>query len=371
MMKRWRRSRLLLPACLALIVSHVSAAGADTPDYRRFNMAAVEHHVIPGYAKLAAETRALDEQVAVSCTAEGPDAAALADMRRAFHAAFDAWADVQHIGFGPVAQFMRAFRFEFWPDKRNVTEKQLRNLFAVRDEAALERERFRSSSVAVQGFSAMERLLFDGSFLADYAQDGPYFCRLLGAMSNNMRLMAAETLAAWREGEAPYADVMAVDEAGNEAYFDASEATVDLLMSAIGTLEFVADRKLALPLGSSLDGAKPRRAESWRSQRSLRNIRHNLAAVEALYGGAQGIGEMLRAAGTDETLDGEIQALLHRIHVLLAAIPDPLSEAVGDSALRPALEEAAAALRELRGLMTVRLAPALGILIGFNSLDGD
>lgn len=361
--------RLLLPGCAAFMLLHTADASADTPNYQRFNKAVVATHILPRYSLLVAQTIALDEKVAAACTGEAP----LADLHGAYHAAFDAWIDIQHVGFGPVAQFMRAFRFEFWPDKRNVTEKQLRKLIAAGDVTSLPHEKFRSSSVAVQGLSAMERLLFGQGFREAREFGDTYYCGLLRAISDNMRRMAAEIDAAWAEGDERYADVMAVDDAGNAVYFDTQEATVDLLMSAIVLVEIVADRKLALPMGSTLERAKPRRAESWRSGRSLRNIRRNMAAFEALYDGTGegGIAGLLYEAGTDATLDDEIQASLRQINALLAAIPDPLANAVSDPAYRMRLEEAVALLRVLRDLLTDRLAPALGLSIGFNSLDGD
>jgi len=264
---------------------------------------------------------------------------------------------------------MRSFRFEFWPDKRNVTGKQLRKLIAAADLRALEQENFRTVSVAVQGLSAMERLLFVPEYLDLRRSGNTFVCALLRAISGNLRAMAGETYAAWNEGDGRYSAIMAVGPAGNAAYFDAQEATADLLLSVVSMVEFVADRKLARPMGASLERAKPRRAESWRSQRSLRNIGRNMAAVEALYSGDGGVAHLLTAR--DETLHGEIQASFRHIQALLAVIPDPLADAVGDPDLRPLLDELVVALRELRRIMTHKLAPALDLSIGFNSLDGD
>src|SRR3546814_15898761 len=61
-------------------------------------------------------------------------------------------------------------------------------------------------------------------------------------------------------------------------YFDAKEASLDFAKALRGALLLVQDYKLGRPLGAAPDAERATRAESWRSQRSLRNVLINLKA---------------------------------------------------------------------------------------------
>ncbi|MEO1276734.1 MAG: imelysin family protein, partial [Pseudomonadota bacterium] len=78
------RVSLALPLCLACLLVLPAAADVD---------AALDDHVLPGYARLADETAALDAAAEADCAPEA--------LRPAFHAAYDAWVAISHIQTGP------------------------------------------------------------------------------------------------------------------------------------------------------------------------------------------------------------------------------------------------------------------------------
>jgi predicted lipoprotein len=53
------------------------------------------------------------------------------------------------------------------------------------------------------------------------------------------------------------------------------------------------------------------------------------------------------------------------------SIDAPLEQAIADPALRPKVEELRGAVKDIQRLASTHLASALGVSIGFNSLDGD
>jgi predicted lipoprotein len=158
---------------------------------------------------------------------------------------------------------------------------------------------------------------------------------------------------------------------GNDAYFTAEDASGDLLKTLHTALQSVIALKLEAPLGASLEEAKPKRAESWRSELSLADIRANLETAEALYAGAGGFGDALAALGGEDQLDWAIRRGLARAFAQLDAIELPFHAAVEDPAARAQIEALLAELRTLRLLVAQELAPALGLLVGFNAMDGD
>lgn len=368
-------ARYLGLACLVFVLVGTGRGDARADGmaaYQRLNDGLIAGHVVPRYEALVAATAALEESAAGFCDA--PDPAALAGLREAFHGAMDAWMGIQHIRFGPVELFLRYDRYAFWPDKRNAIGRQLDALLAAADPAALEPRAFGRGSVAPQGFTALERLLFAADAeakLVEAAADQAYRCALVGTIAANLARMSAETLSEWREGERPFADVIATAGEDNTHYRDAREATLDFFKALHGPLQQVADLKLSRPLGSALDKAKPRRAESWRSARSLENVRANLAAVESLYAGEAGFTRYVVAEAKDETLDRELRERLAALRAIADDVQGPLIEAVADPNERPKLERLLNEVQDTRQLVETRLSAALGVQVGFNAFDGD
>lgn len=359
--------------CLVLVgAGHSDVQADDMTAYQQLNDGLIAGHVIPRYEALVEATAVLERSAAGFCDA--PQPAVLATLREDFHGAMDAWMSVQHIRFGPVELFLRYDRYAFWPDKRNATGRQLDALLAAADPAELETQAFGRGSVAVQGFTALERLLFSAdseSKLVDAAAEEPYRCALVNTIAANLSRMSADTLSEWREGERPFTQVIATASEDNTHYRDAREATLDFFKALHGSLQFVADLKLSRPLGSALDKAKPRRAESWRSARSLDNLQANLAAVEALYADEAGFGRYVIEEAKDEALDRELRDRLASLRAVAEDVKGPLSDAVADPNERPKLERLLVDVQDTRQLVETRLSAALGVQVGFNAFDGD
>lgn len=366
---RCRRAAL---GCLALLLAGAAAAeAADSAAYRQLNLGLAEQHVIPRYEALAEATAALDDGTAAFCAA--PQAAGLAALRDRFRDALAAWMGVQHLRFGPVQFLLRYDRFAFWPDKRNTGGRHLSKLLAGRDPAALEPQAFARGSVAVQGFPALERLLFgkDATGLTEAGEAGAFRCRVLRAIAGNLAGMARGTLEGWRDGEGAYLRVIGTAGEDNAYYRDDKEASLDFFKAFHGALRMIADLKLARPLGGEAAKAKPRRAESWRSEASLANIRANLRALEELYGGPAGFSGFVVAIANNRDLDRRLRAGFEAARATAAEIRPPLSAALGDPAERKKVERLLAELRALQALASERLAAALDIPVGFNAFDGD
>lgn len=327
---------------------------------------------MPRYERLAAATGALDRRAAAFCT--DPSASGLVGVRTSFHGAMDAWMGVQHLRFGPVQFLLRYDRLAFWPDKRNSGGRHLGALLAGRDPAALEPRAFARGSIAVQGFTALERLLYGRDGAAKFLEKGPeaaFRCAVLRAITGNLVGIAGGTLKDWRAGESAYRRVIESAGDGNAYYRDDKEATLDFFKAFHGSLQMVADLKLARPLGRELAKAKARRSESWRSARSLDNVKANLRALEDLYAGEAGFTAFVVSAAKDRALDRALREGLKAATAAADRIRPPLSEAVADATERAKVERLLAAVRSLRELAVKRLAGTLDIPVGFNEFDGD
>lgn len=358
---RFIASALTVFLLLVAIPGHAVEAGA----YAALNKAAIEKHILPRYDALVTATAGLKDAAKSYCAA--PTTQPLADLQAAFGATMDAWQDIQHVRFGPIDWFFRSQRFAFWPDPRNTIGKQMAELLAKHQSGAVDPDLLAKGSVATQGLPALERLIFgeDANKLKSGA-DSAYRCKYVEAIATNLAQMARETQAAWRQGgDKAFAAVMQDTARSDAPYRESQEATLELFKALYLAVELAADRKLARPLGAGLTDARPRQAESWRSEHSLQNIRRNLAAAQDLYLNS------FAAAVSDKGVDTAIRNGFARSEAAADAIRVPLETAVQDAKARPQAEALAAELLALKKLLGDRLPPALDIPVGFNALDGD
>jgi uncharacterized protein len=369
----------LFVAVAAFAVSGAGAADAayDPAQYRALNEQIVQQHILPRYAMFDRAAAQFAKVAEEAC--DMPSTDAMETMRKAALVAQDAWQAVQHIRFGPVEQEMRSTRLAFWPDVRDRVSRELDEMLSKRDRSALTPSKFPDVNIVVQGFPAVERLLFEKDAvrsLIDGTVDAHYRCALVQAIAANIASIAAAVHKEWSEGNDSYAKTMA--QAGGELalYQRAEEATLDLFKSLHGAVEIVADHKLPRPMGGSIDGAYPTRAEAWRSGRSMANIRRNLEAAQAMYLGENGDGKTGFSYFVREIAkDAELDDLLHRAFAQTLATANsvkmPLAEAVADPQEREKLEILRVQAAALKSILAKGLTAALVIPLGFNALDGD
>jgi predicted lipoprotein len=107
---------------------------------------------------------------------------------------------------------------------------------------------------------------------------GGYSCRLLTAISADLSRMAETMLARWRD---PYAAILtSAGDPDDPLHFSPEESTRELYSALTSGRQATVDVRLGGPLG--VDRLRPRRAEAWRSGRSLRSVTMTLEAARAL-----------------------------------------------------------------------------------------
>lgn len=357
-------------AALALAAAAPSAAGAppETEAFARVNSALAEDHVLPRYVRLAAAAEAFAHASRDLCAASR-DGAAHARAQAGFRDVLSAWMGVEHVRFGPIEVLMRGHRFYFWPQARAKVAAAVHKVVTASDQAAVRPSRIAKANVAVQGLLAAEVLLYGDEPQRAGSSDAG--CALLTAAAANMRAMAADLVADWRDGSAPFTRTVTRTGPKNE-YFDShQEATRAFFKSLHDGLQLISDVKLEPVIGNGPEKTRPRLAESRLSGRSLANVIDNLAALRELYegGNGPGLGDLVRTA------DAKLHRLLRkafRITLETArSVGSPVEEAAADAALRPRVEKLALQVKALKQIVRDRLAPALGFPVGFNSLDGD
>ncbi len=318
---------------LALMLCLASPAHADVAE-------AVADHALPGLARFAEATAALNTAAQADCTADA--------LRPAFNTAFDAWLGVAHLRLGPVEDQGRALAIAFWPDPKGLGAKAQAALLRDPDPARLTPEGFAEQSVALRGLFGLERLFYPAEPLPPEAA-----CALTRATAANLARMAAEVAAGWTDGFAATLTHPSPD----ARYLTETEARQALLTTLITGLEFNADQRLGRPLGS-FDKPRPERAEARASGRSLRNIDQSLR-------GLQGLAQALVPEAP------KTQAAFTRAITRTEALHDPVLAGVTEPQARLKLEILAQDIRAIRDAAMAELVPALGAGVGFNAADGD
>ena len=362
--------RICLPLTLIglILVWGASASRAQEiapAEYARVNAALAETHALPRYEQLATATDAFAVASETFCAEEGD--ADRGRLRAGFHGTMDARMGVQHLRFGPVDSRMRGFRFYFWPQARNKVSEAVAELVAADEDDSALAARIGRTNVAVQGLLAAEVLVYDDRYLGDDAKG----CGLLVAVAANMRTMAAGILAEWRDGEDSFAHLMTTPGPDSTHFEDHAAGTLAFFQGLYDSLQLIYDINLKPVIGDSAKTARPVLAESRRSGRSQRNIVVTLEALQALYlgEGSTGLGEL--AAAADPRLDRLMRKAFRLTLATAQSIEGPVEQAAADSARRPPVTKLAKQVQALKQIVRDRLAPALGLAVGFNALDGD
>ena len=184
----------------------------------------------------------------------------LAKARDAFHAAQKAWAELQPLLIGPLAEGNRAWQVQFWPDKKDLVGRQVEQL--LKNNPQVDAAALAKASVVVQGLSAYEYILFDSKIdLADAATKARY-CPLLEAIGTHQQQLAQDILARWKNDGGMLTQMSKFP---NDRYADAHEAIAELLRVQVTALDML-KKKLGTPLGRQSKGIpQPYQAEAWRS----------------------------------------------------------------------------------------------------------
>ncbi len=307
----------------------------------------VQAQIQPAFATLSVQAQDLEHVTRTQCL-DNPPA-----VQSAYGRAFDAWISASHWRFGPTETDMRAFSLAFWPDNRGKTPKAVMALLRAANPTTLTPDEFAQHSIAAKGFYALDFLLFDPR--AESAATLAFRCNVAAAIATEI---AQTTQAIRDEWHGAFAAQM---HAPTARYASADDATQDLFKALTTGLQINDDMRLARPLGS-FDRPRPKRAEAWRSGRSLRHLVLSLKGLKPLA---------LALAQDAPEIHHQLQTQFDHALARAAALEDPVFAGVVDPQKRLRIEALKQTISDLRVTVATQLGPHLGVSAGFNSLDGD
>ena len=358
------RREILTYFALAALTPQLCRATVKLPAdaFAEVNRDIALNHIATGYNKFASATERMNSIISSFVDNE----ADIVSLRVVFEDLMDAWMAIQHLRFGPAQVQARAYRIQFWPDTRNRVGRQLGSVLArERTDLVSDPTAMTNSSVALQGLPALERLLYEIELTP-----GSYASQLAKAIANNLQTIGTSLATDWAPGGG-WSEGLYLPKQHSKSFPTAAHATSALLLAITTQLEFIVNKKINLPLGGQTGNHRLRLAESWRSGRSLRNIRLNISTLINLYEQGEGrFRRLIESTGNDaiaKSVSSALQSGLRTIELL----PDNFGSSISDIEFQVKLKLVGNDLARAQVATSRDVAPALGIILGFNSLDGD
>lgn len=325
---------------------------------------AVNSFIRPGYSALHAATYRMEEAVAPLC--DTPANGSFDTAHDAFAELVKAWSEIEIIRFGPVVDDNRLERILFFPDRRGIGLKQVQAVLASKDETATTRETLADKSVALQGLTTLEYLLY-GTGADALATGDPFRCAFAHAVAGRLEAVAGQLENAWAEPNG-IAQRLATPNSQNPDFRTDAESMQALLGVFVNSSELIADTRLKPFTGDSAETATPKRALFWRSGLTGLAISANLHGLEKLY----------RAADIERILPETISRFgrsalfeMENARRTIAALKLPMAEAAAGPTTHGSVNFLRITLLSIRDTFSGRIATGLGLSAGFSSLDGD
>ncbi|MFK7858843.1 MAG: imelysin family protein [Granulosicoccus sp.] len=356
--------RLIFNALLAttLLISPVWGITAEEAD--NTDRAGLSENLVMGvYRPLhsAFADSAQDWASEVSDLCERRPASSAYKMQFRFAKLIELYSAIELYRVGPLLEDNLQNRIFYWPDKRSVGQRQLRNLMASLDDQKMTVEALVQKSVAVQGFAALERLLFQSEFQT--IESAPQ-CSLIIVIINNIATMARELDTAW-QSDSGFIQSLLEPHADSEHFRDSEEVLRSAYTQVKVGLDVVLDGKLRLLLSN--DEKMMRQTPLWVSQRTVSMLMGNLKGLRALLLDSG----MLAETRYEEELHLEFDYIEH----VLSELRPMVYFVENDGTLKPEIKmlmnKLAAVVAGVRFTVNTDVSRDLGISAGFNSEDGD
>jgi len=325
---------------------------------------AVNNFVRPGYSALHTATRRMEAAIAPMCSE--PSIEALDAAHDAFSELVEAWSEIEIIRFGPVVDDNRLERLLFFPDRRGIGLKQVQSVLISKDKSATAQESLINKSVALQGLTALEYLLY-GSGADALATGDTFRCAFAHAISGRLEAVSDQLENAWDAPDGITQRLVSPD-AGNPDFRTYAEGMQALLGVFVNSSELIADTRLKPFIGADAESAKPKRALFWRSGLTGRAISANLRGLEKLYKTA-GIERLLPMSASRFGQSALFE--MENARQTIATLNQPLAQAVTNPNSHGSVNFIRIAIISIRDTFSGRIAAGLGLSAGFSSLDGD
>ena len=364
-----KHRRFALSIIVTAVICAAQAMSALAFDHEGLARRALEQHIVPGCRQFSVAADKQEAAIKALCTAAANPA--LAAARNAFGDALQAWGRVEHIRFGPIMEQNRYASLMFWPDPRGIARRQIERVLSNQDKDVLTAHTLAEKSVAIQGFNALDVLLFSagGENLARSVPDGAFRCSYARSVAENIAKIARETLEAWSTPDG-FAARWLNPGPDNPAYLSAKETTQAIGQAYLTGLRQLRNVRLGGPLGFKDRNVRPLEPAVPYSGQALALTIANIEGLRALLLDA-GLAERPTAGAPPHSVMqatvAEFETAISTVRKAMALSKKPFQ----DAAARNQLILVGYPLKNAFDTGAAYLAEEAGLSIGFNALDGD
>lgn len=342
----------LLVSIFSSMIALESLALADSSK-QTFDLTGFNDVIHSGFEQLELQTKQLHQDTVAYC---GKSSVSLGDLQSSYKRALNAWGYVQVYNWGPSIEEDLFPSLYYWPDKKNITGRQLNLVLNQEAPDLLDHDSFSTASIALTGFNTLEQLLFDKELITS----STYACELTEALTASIVSRVTRLNSAWSSqlSRAQPNEVLTmaqVIEGVNEALLTAHQ------------------RKLNMVIGDRFEDRRPRLGEAWRSRESLNLIHQNVNAIRDVLttrrDNAPSILDQIEAVDSEVAMDIVYQ--LTSLDRLLSTTSGSLYDSIDQPSYWRRLRLLEGSLQALQLTIAGSLSQALGITFGFSSSDGD
>lgn len=369
-----RLSNSFLAYALLIVSAAIATAGqaAALPirkSHATMVIDTIDKFIVPRVDALTKNTAGLTTAIEAVCK-QGGDEASRKAATDAFANTVRAWGGLDFIRFGPVAREHRLERIFFWPDPRGFAARQLNQVLAARKPELLVPGALASQSVAIQGLTALEILLFEekkpiGTGTDDAAK---YRCALAGAIAANLHAIASEIGTGWT-GPDGFRMKMLTPGSDNVLYKDAGETVREMAKAMAMGLELSRDRFI-LPELTAVTSDPPRRVRLAFEASGLTGayLEASIAALKDLF---ETIGFDAYVPHDKPWMVNFLPTAWNSLLADVKHLDELRANERGSEAHLHALRKMRFDLSGIRQIIFKELAPNADITMGINELDGD
>lgn len=326
---------------------------------------AITSYIIPNTERFSEVSKHTQNELSALCLT--PSQETLDNARNGFHASILAFGRIEFLRLGPLDEDNRGHRLLFWPDRKSTGLRQVQRALLQNDASVTDVKNFTQKSVALQGFGALEFLLFGSGSEKLTGNAGAFRCRFSEAVAENISMIAGTLAAKWSD-ESGYQKIWTKPSASNPQYQSDIESLTKLVGLISNTMEIIKDQRLK-PISSK--GPKRvsfKRALFWRSEATGEISRANLEGVRDLIF-ISGLMQLLPQE--KRWLAGSVSFEIDNALKTLSELEGPVRSWVNDGNKVAKLSYLIIVIRSLQSIMGEQVAEALNLPTTFSPLDGD
>ena len=337
-----------------------------------------KQHILPRYETLFFNSKKLSSSMIQFCETQSAEKFEL--VKKNFADTVLSFAAIEHIHFGPIIKNYRLEKLAYWPDHKGRGLRAVRRLLKTKDRQALSPQKFSEKSIAVQGLTALEFVLFGKGSRNGKTQDfknlfspdeqGRFRCDYGIRLTANIQQLSAEVYNGWKEQNATIKELLNPS-ATNEHYRNRKEVILEFYQSVTVEMKKIHDLKIQPLFGRKGKSEKPKRAAFRRSGLSLEVIETNIEAMD----------HFVRKSGFKLLLDKSPVDLQFHVRKMFKKIYASFDEfekksfrifnVLADENAKNQLKDIAKTVSHLNVGFARYFALAADLPLGFNASDGD